>query len=317
MKMHMLRLLPLAASFTVMAGLDAQAGEYLTPNRYASPQYYPLQQPVQWGQPQEYAQLLGVSSQQQNVMDAAERDHGIAEKDGPEGQPAKTGWNYEVGAMAMFGPAYEGSDKYKVRALPTIAANYEDGLFFANIFDGIGSYLVRGEDYRLGASVGMAFGRDEKDDRKNLRGMGDIDMSPTANLLGEYNIGPVTLSGKLRKGDDEYGMTAEADIGTMFPVSDDLMLMAKAGAIWADEDHMNSYFGVSSAQSVRSGYGRYQAGSGIKSVGIDMGAFYALTGDIDAMLMVSADQLVGDAADSPLTRSDFQPSVFMGMSYKF
>jgi outer membrane scaffolding protein for murein synthesis (MipA/OmpV family) len=35
------------------------------------------------------------------------------------------------------------------------------------------------------------------------------------------------------------------------------------------------------------------------------------------MFMVMADQLLGDAADSPLTKRDFQPSTFLTLSYKF
>ena len=175
----------------------------------------------------------------------------------------------------------------------------------------------RGENYKLGAAVGLDFGREEKDDRKNLRGMGDIDMSPTANLMGEYSFGSIQVSGKLTQGTEDYGMTAEADLGTMFAATDDLMIMAKIGTTWATEDHMNSYFGVSSLQSGRSGYSRYEAGSGIKSVGVNVGGFYALTDDIDLMLMLNADQLVGDAADSPLTKEVFQPAVFTAISYKF
>jgi outer membrane scaffolding protein for murein synthesis (MipA/OmpV family) len=33
--------------------------------------------------------------------------------------------------------------------------------------------------------------------------------------------------------------------------------------------------------------------------------------------MAGVDQLLGDAADSPITKSDFQPSVMIGTSYKF
>lgn len=258
---------------------------------------------------------MGINQQQQRTVNAVEPKS--AENNDFKGPPKKTGWNYEAGAGVMYGPAYEGSDKYKAMPLPNFSVDYEDGLFFANVFDGIGSYPIQGEDYKLGASVGFAFGRDEKDDRKNLRGMGDIDMSPTANLMGEYSFGPIQLSGKLSQGNEDYGMTAEFDIGTMFPVSDGLMLMGKVGTTWADEDHMNSYFGVSGIQAVRSGYGRYQAESGIKSFGVDIGGFYAVTEDIDLMVMMSADQLVGDAADSPITKEDFQPSVFTAISYKF
>jgi MipA family protein len=237
--------------------------------------------------------------------------------DESNGPPKKEGWNFEAGAVAMYGPAYEGSDKYEVEALPNISVDYEDGLFFANPFDGIGSYPIQGEDYKLGASLGYEFGRDEKDDKKNLRGMGDIDSSATANLMGEYEFGPIEISGKLTKGNSDYGMTAEAGVGTSFEVTDRIMLMGEVGATWANADHMNTYFGVSSAQAGRSGYRSYKAESGIKSVGINVGAFYSVTEDIDAVLMVEADQLLGDAADSPITKSDFQPSIMIGTSYKF
>lgn len=278
----------------------------------ATPRYYPLENPVRFGQPQHMAQL-GLSQQQQQAFDASA--HGaMAEAGGP---PKKEGWSYAVGAGAMYGPAYAGSDKYVVNPVPDISVDYNDGLFFANIFDGIGSYPIQGEDYKIGASLGFDFGRREKDDRKNLHGMGDIDMAPTANLMGEYGIGPVRISGKLSKGTDDYGTTASLDVGTMFPASDDVMLMVSAGPVWADADHMNSYFGVSSGQAARSGYGRYEADAGLKSVGITMGAFYAVTEEVDVKFMVKADQLLGDAADSPLTKDEFQPSAFLTTSYKF
>lgn len=244
------------------------------------------------------------------------------------GVPAQTGWSapqqhnddnwqFELGAGAMFAPKYEGSDNYTVTPIPHISAEYKEGLFFANPFDGIGSYPLRGENYKVGAAIGVDFGRQDDDDKDNLRGMGDIDMSATANLLGEYDIGPLKLSGKLTKGNDDYGMTAEADIGTMFPVSEKMMLMGKIGTKWADEDYMNTYFGVSDRQSARSGYSAYSADSGFKSVGVSVGAFYSITENWNAMLMVNGDQLLGDAADSPITKNDFNPSTLLSVSYKF
>ena len=227
-------------------------------------------------------------------------------------------WKFEVGGGAAFTTKYEGSDNYTVMPIPQVSVEYKDGLFFANPFDGIGSYPLRGEDYKVGASIGLDFGRSEDDDKDNLRGMGDVDMGATANLMGEYDIfGPVKISGKLTKGNEDYGMTAEADIGTMIPVSEEIMLMAKVGTKWADEDHMNTYFGVSSAQSARSGYAAYQADSGFKSVGVTVGAFYNISENWNAMLMVSGDQLIGDAADSPIVKQQFQPMTMLSVGYKF
>lgn len=229
----------------------------------------------------------------------------------------KDDWEFTLGGGAMYAPEYEGSDNYGVMPVPLVTVSYKDGLFFANPFDGIGSFPIQGENYKLGASVGLDFGRSEDDDKKNLRGMGDIDMGATANLMGEYSVGPATLSAKLTKGSEDYGMTAEIDVGMMQPITERITLMGKVGTKWADEDHMNSYFGVSGAQSARSGYAAYSAESGFKSVGVTVGAFYSITDNWDAILMVNGDQLIGDAADSPIVKQEFQPSALLSVSYKF
>lgn len=236
---------------------------------------------------------------------------------GPQHPEQEKDWKFELGGGAMFGPKYEGSDNYTVMPFPNASIEYKNGLFFANGGDGIGSYPLQGENYKVGASIGSAMGRSEDDDKDNLRGMGEIDTGVVGNLMGEYDIGPLKLSGKLTKSNDDYGMTAEADLGTMFPVTEKLMVIWKIGAKWADEDQMNTYFGVSPTQSAHSGYARYHAESGFKSVGVTVGAFYNITEHWDAMLMVNGDQLIGDAADSPITKQEFQPMALLGVSYQF
>ena len=84
--------------------------------------------------------------------------------------------------------------------------------------------------------------------------------------MGKYDFGFAKLSGKISKGTEDYGTTATVELGKHFSVTGQLMLMGSVGLTWADADHMNSYFGVSSLQSARSGYSRYDAESGVKSV---------------------------------------------------
>lgn len=320
----LLRLIPVAASFALVAAGNVKAEEFPYANQDSDiKQLYDLvqnskldwehkmQNPVQYEDKQSYAEL-GVSEQHQQLFDNTK----TSDMGGPGGPEKKKGWNFEAGLGMMYGPAYDGSDEFKLKALPLISVDYEDGLFFAGI-GGIGSYPIQGENYKVGASLGLSFGRDEDKDRKNLRGMGDIDKSAVVNLLGEYSFGPVDVSGKLSKGNSDYGATATIDVGTRFTITNDIMLMTSAGLTWADTDHMNTFFGVSSAQSTRSGYSRYQAKSGVKSVGVNAGAFYTVTKEVDIALMLSIDKLLGDAADSPITKKDFQPSLFLMTTYKF
>lgn len=239
------------------------------------------------------------------------------EKSPQRPQAEASDWSFEVGGGAMVGTAYEGSDKYVFMPVPNLSVEYKNGLFFVGGMGGIGSFPLQGENYKVGASVGLAFGRDEDDDKDNLRGMGDIDQAVAFNLMGEYDFGPVKLSGKVTKGTDDYGTTATLELGTMIPVAEQVMLMGSVESTWADSDHMMRYFGVSTTQSARSGYRRFKAESGIKSVGFAVGAIYNITEHWGANLMVKGDQLLGDAADSPITKQDFQPMAFLAVSYKF
>lgn len=239
------------------------------------------------------------------------------QQDGSAAQPGTKSWEVSVGGGALYGPAYEGADRYKAAPIPDVSVTYKEGLFFANIWDGIGSYPLMGEDYKVGASVGYAPGRQEDDDRDTLRGMGDIDGGATANLMGEYSFGQITASGKISTGTEDYGTTAKLELGTMFPVAERFTVMGSAGATWADEEHMETYFGVSSAQSARSGHRRHHADAGIKSVGFSVGVIYSVTDQWDVKLMVMGDQLLGDAADSPIVKSEFNPSVLLSVSYTF
>lgn len=246
------------------------------------------------------------------------RDSPQAEQDGgARPEEAGTGWDVSVGGGALYGPAYEGSDKYRVSPLPDISVAYANGLFFANIWDGIGSYPLQGENYKVGASVGFSMGRQEDDDKDNLRGMGDVDMGATLNLLGEYGFDELHISGKVSRGTQDYGTTAKLELGSMFPVAEHLMLMGSVGATWADAEHMQTYFDVSSSQSARSGHRQYDADAGIKSVGFTVSAFYSVTDQWDVKVMVMGDQLVGDAVDSPIVQRAFNPSVLFTISYKF
>ncbi len=235
-----------------------------------------------------------------------------------EPAPETKNWNYTLGAGVGYAPTYEGSDEYDALPVPVVNIEYKDGLFFTNTSNGIGSYPLRGENYKVGASIGYAGGRNEDDDRKNLRGMGDVDASATANFLAEYDLGPAQLAGKVSTAlSGDYGTTAELKVGSRYWVSEKIILSGSIGTKWADEEHMSNYFGVSSAQSTRSGYSRYDAESGFKSVGFSVGATYRITDHWNTNLTFKGDQLVGDAADSPIVKDDFVPSVFLTTSYKF
>lgn len=235
----------------------------------------------------------------------------------PSVQAEEKDWRFSVRGGFAYMPSYEGSNHYDLVPLPDFSAEYKNGLFFASIYNGIGSYPLQGENYKLGASIEYIFDRKESDDRNNLRGMGTVHGGIAASLMGEYNFGFVQLKGKLTTGAKDYGTTAKIELGTHYPLTERTMLMGSVGTTWANDKHMRNYFGVSSTQSVCSGYQRYNAGSGFKSVGFSIGATHSLTKNWDIKLLISGDRLLSDAANSPIVKRKFNSSVFFSIGYKF
>ncbi len=88
----------------------------------------------------------------------------------------------------------------------------------------------------------------------------------------------------------------------------------------ADRKYQNAYFGVAPGSVAASGLPAFRADGGVQSVGVSAGALYQLTPRWGLAGYARYDRLVGDAANSPVTRnlgSRSQPSVGLALSYTF
>ncbi|WP_171005244.1 MipA/OmpV family protein [Sphingopyxis sp. 2PD] len=87
-----------------------------------------------------------------------------------------------------------------------------------------------------------------------------------------------------------------------------------------DAKYKNAYFGVTPAAAATSGLPAYDVDGGIQSVGVTAGYHRMLGRRWGVAVYGRYDRLVGDAADSPITRelgSRSQPSVGVALSYTF
>jgi MipA family protein len=216
---------------------------------------------------------------------------------------------------AVYAPTYEGSDRSEASGLIDFNVSFADGRFFAGT-RGIGYAPVLTEAMTLKVALGYGGGRLEKDDPTNLRGLGDIDGEALAILSAEYRLSQVSFGADLKAGDD-YGVTADLKLATMIEISDRVTLGGDIGAIYADGTHAQRYFGVTTAQSAASGKSVYGAGAGFKSAGIGLNVSFAMTEATAVTLGARYDELLGDAADSPITQDKAQASTFLGISARF
>lgn len=234
-------------------------------------------------------------------------------------------WRFAVGGGAVVRPEYEGSKDYDVDFAPVLSVSYRDLVqlrgtaLSADLLGLLGARPVPG--LQAGPIVRYRFGRDQ-DDNAALRGLGDVDGSVEVGGFlrwtdGRWSIG-ATLVQDVAGGHE--GMLAELEAGWRTRLTERWTLAVQGQLTWADGNYNQAFFGISRAQSLRSGRSVYDADAGIKDVGVSVGLDYALTRHWALSGRVGYTRLLGDAADSPLVDGSGSPDQFLGglfVSYRF
>ncbi len=219
---------------------------------------------------------------------------------------------FDIGVGGVWRPAFEGADEYQVDPMPALDIRYKDWLFLSSR-RGLGLDLIQDQDqvWRAGPIVSYRLPRHDGDSSA-LSGLGDVDGTVEAGGYVEYTPSPFGGKLELRQGfGGHHGILVDMGVSYREKLTDELMLNLGPGATWASGDYMETYFGISSAQSARSGYPAFDADAGFKDAGFG-GAltysplpFLALTG------FANYERLLGDAADSPLVRDGGSPNQVM------
>lgn len=240
-------------------------------------------------------------------------------------------WRVTLGVGAMYRPAFPGSKDYQVMAFPNLKLEYRD-LFFASVYDGIGINALNKDGWRAGPILKLNFGRPDDGDSpfrigggktNALRGLGDVD--PTLELGGfvEYSYKPVSAKLELRQGlGGHEGLIGEAGLsyrGSTTALGPPLLYSLGPRLTFADSSYNQAFFGITRAQSIRSGLAKYSPDSGLVSYGV--GGFLAMpvSESVSVGLLGGYDRLESEAADSPLVRRRGDEDQFMfslGLSYK-
>jgi MipA family protein len=234
------------------------------------------------------------------------------------------GVRISVGAAVMTMPRYEGASKYVVTALPffkfaPIGGGFE-GLkrFEAKNLDDLAFSLIKHEQLEIGVLTGYRFGRKEAD-APHLWGTGDIKGSVVGGGFVKYNFGPMFVRASVHQSliGDDTGAVLRLATGTKYTLSDRISIRADVWADAANETYMDSFFGVTRAQAVRSGLRMFDPGAGFKSVSAKLGTEVALTPDWTLDASVGYSRLIGDAADSPIVLSADRYDGRLGLSRAF
>ncbi|MEX2482676.1 MAG: MipA/OmpV family protein [Gammaproteobacteria bacterium] len=248
---------------------------------------------------------------------------------GASEQPARpAGWRIGIGLAPVVSPVFEGADDYGFSVFPDLRFQYRDR-FFASVPEGIRYHVIHGPRLVAGPIARVRFGREEDNGGSpflvtgavdGLDGLGDIDAAAELGGFVSYRMAPWRARAELRHG-----------IGGHEGVVGDLSLDYTGGSRgirytigprlrFGSADFVDTYFGISAAQSARSGLPTFDADGGLNSAGIGASVIVPRGKRMTLVVFGGYDRLLGDIADSPLVerRGDAnQLSLGASLSWQF
>lgn len=224
-------------------------------------------------------------------------------------------WNVTLGIGLAAEPDYPGARRYRPSPLPMVSITYRDFLFLGP--GGIGINAINWHGLRAGPVLGFGFGRRQSDD-PHLNGLGNIQPSVNAGGFAAYRFGPFELNGTVRQAVTHtgYGLTGSASFNYMRPLIPKKLALALGPEIdLANGEYEQTWFGVSPAQSARSGLPAYTASGGVKDVGLHAILTYRYSEHILFRAFGDVRQFSGSAANSPIVQSKVQAIIGVGGAY--
>lgn len=228
----------------------------------------------------------------------------------------------EIGIGIGAGPNYLGGGKTSWFLGPYAEANFGNG-FFVSTTDGLGyRFLEDPSGFSMAASIGPSMARREKDgedgNTNRLKGMGNVNVRPQANLFLNYDRGPfhgtVSLHQTLAS---RHGTEVDVEASYDLLANRTDLVRASAGFAYANRDLMQTFFGVDSTQSANSGNPVYSPGAGIAGSGASITWKHAFSKEWVGSVGAGVVNLRGSAADSPLTEKRTSGMVGMSIGYRF
>jgi outer membrane scaffolding protein for murein synthesis (MipA/OmpV family) len=212
--------------------------------------------------------------------------------------PGAQAADVSVGGGIGFKPDYEGSEDYEAVPVPFVNVNFNHGMYIKLLGLNLRANLIPEKTWSLGPVYNYRAKRDDVDNDAvdNMKSVSD------ANELGAF--GGFTIDNWFVSfefltdvGEAHDGWYSKLKGGYNWVISNSWALSIGASTTYADEDYMQTYFGVTAEDSARSGLDRYNADSGIKDVGLDLGLNWMINKNWSTKGLASYTRLVGDADD--------------------
>ena len=236
-----------------------------------------------------------------------------------------------VGAGIAMSPDYEGADDYEAAAAFFGSYTWESGRYVAltgttgaGKAGRIKANLVPESMSDMWQAGPVLQFRNERDDIENDRvdSMRKVDSAVEAGAFLGLQSGPWagSLTYATDVSDEHDGSLIALEGSYTVAMNESLHLTFGANLTYADDDYMDTYFGVNATDAAASGLPIYSADSGVKDVGLSLTARYRLDESWGLLGSLSYDRLLNDAEDSPLVDDEGDKNQFgaaLTVTYSF
>jgi outer membrane scaffolding protein for murein synthesis (MipA/OmpV family) len=235
-------------------------------------------------------------------------------------QPDLPEWRRVLGVAAEVQPVYDGARAMQVMGGPVIDIRYKDVAFLAT-GEGLGYNIFRGSHYEVGVGITYDLGRKEKEDYRNLAGMGDIGAAPVAKLFASWVLSkhfPLIMRVSARQFmGGAQGAVGDAGVYMPLPGSSKTFVMFAGPSITMATNHyLQTLYGVTPAQSAASGHPVYTIPhAGTVAAGVGFSATKFLTPHLLLNVDAALSQVRGSPAHSPIVEQRTQRILALSMGY--
>lgn len=213
---------------------------------------------------------------------------------------------------------YIGASKRRYRAMPTFNAQWQNG-WFAGFPRGVGYNFSDTPRMEYGVRLTADMGR-KQGTSTALNGLGDVPARAELGTFYGYSFNPaLRMSSGVRygAGTDSRGMLLDLGLHYRIPVAERQSVQLGIATSYANSNYMQSYFGVSAAQTKTSKYALYTPGAGLREIDLSASYTYKLDRHWALVSGVTLGQLGSVVKAAPMTRSSTHDTVYLQANYTF
>lgn len=231
-------------------------------------------------------------------------------------------WKLVIGATGMVAPDFEGASDMMFAVSPIVSLGKAGPeARFTSRDDNISLSLFDNGAVRAGVNGKILFSRDAGDS-DDLAGLDPVRWGAELGGFAEfYPTDWLRVRGEVRHGIRTHdGVVAELRADAFHDVTPAVRISGGPRMTFASADYFDTYYGVTTAESVASGLSEYDPGGGLGSVGVGGAIDWKTTDQFTTSLFGEYQRLLGPAEESSLVRERGSANQFtlgVSASYRF